>query len=285
MHTPQSLVKESIELISLPDVYIRLRDIISSPDYSMADIAQVVAHDPAITARLLKLVNSPFFGLRYKVDTMTHAINLLGTDQVHDLVLATVVVDTFSGFTNDLFNIYDFWYQGEYCAVTARLLAYHCGDMDTERPFIAGLLHNIGHLLMYQHLPGGSRLSLDHATEKDLPLYLAEREYFNFDYAQVGAELMREWHLPESLQEITELHIEPEKAAVNKIETAIVHIASIITKNALAEIPVNADTLDVNPICWDLTGLAIEEMPAIKNEVDQQAMTVMNLLFTHTKVA
>ncbi|MCK5649571.1 MAG: HDOD domain-containing protein, partial [Gammaproteobacteria bacterium] len=63
MHTAQSLVKESVELISLPDVYIRLRDVIASPDSSMADVAGVIASDPSITARLLKLVNSSFFGL------------------------------------------------------------------------------------------------------------------------------------------------------------------------------------------------------------------------------
>lgn len=70
MYTAQSLVKESIELISLPDVYVRLRSVIASPDSSMSDVAQIIVHDPAITARLLKLVNSPFFGLASKVDTM-----------------------------------------------------------------------------------------------------------------------------------------------------------------------------------------------------------------------
>ncbi|HED35055.1 MAG TPA: HDOD domain-containing protein, partial [Gammaproteobacteria bacterium] len=89
MYTAQTLIKESIELISLPDVYIRLREVITSPNSSMSDVAQIIAHDPSITARLLKLVNSPFFGLVSKVDTMTRAINLLGTQQVHDLVLAT----------------------------------------------------------------------------------------------------------------------------------------------------------------------------------------------------
>ena len=87
MYTAQSLVKGSIELLSLPDVYIRLRDVVDSPHSSMADIAQVISQDPATTARLLKLVNSAFFGLPSQVDTITRAINLLGTQQVHDLVL------------------------------------------------------------------------------------------------------------------------------------------------------------------------------------------------------
>lgn len=285
MHTAKNLVEETIELVSLPDVYTRLRDVIASPNSSMSDVAQIIAHDPAIMARLLKLVNSSFFGLATKVDTMTHAINLLGTQQVHDLVLATVVVDSFSGFNNDSFNIYDFWFNGVYCAVSARLLAYHCEGLDTERPFVAGLLHNIGHLVMYQKIPDESQSAAELAVQKELDLYVAEREVFGFDYAQVGAELMRKWDLPKSLQEITEFHVEPGKADGFKLETAIVHIASAITHNALSDIPVSADTLVVNPVCWDLTGLSIDDMADLKKEVDQQASSVMNMLFKHKKSA
>ena len=285
MYTAQSLVKESIELISLPDVYIRLRNVINTPNSSMSDVAHIIVHDPAITARLLKLVNSSFFGLASKVDTMTHAINLLGTQQVHDLVLATVVVDSFSGFTNDALNIYDFWFNGVYCAVTARLLAYHCDDLDTERPFIAGLLHNIGHLVAYQKIPDETQAADKLATQKNIELYMAERELLGFDYAQIGAELMREWSLPKSLQDITEFHVEPVKASAFKLEAAIVHIASAITKNALAKIPISSETMAIKPECWEITGLSIDDMAELKNEVDAQAWMVMNLMCTHKKSA
>lgn len=286
MHTAQSLVKETIKLISLPDVYVRLRDVMASPHSSMSDIAQVIVHDPAITARLLKLVNSPFFGLAYKVDTMTHAINLLGIQQVHDLVLATVVVDSFSGFTNDYLNIYDFWFKGVYCAVTARLLAYHCNKVeDTERPFIAGLLHNIGHLVSYQIIPKETHAAQELAMHNNIDLYVAERKVLGFDYAQVGAELMRDWQLPKSLQEIIEFHNEPGKATDFKIEAAILHIATRITQNALAKIPISPETLMIDPICWQITGLSIDEMAENKEEIDLQASMVMDLLFTYKKSA
>jgi len=285
MHTAQSLIEESVELISLPDVYIRLRDVINSPDSSMADVAGVIANDPSITARLLKLVNSSFFGLASKVDTITHAINLLGTQQVHDLVLATSVIDSFSGFSNDYFNIYDFWFNAVYCAVTARLLAYYCEGLETERPFVAGLLHNIGHLLTYQKIPEESLSAIELAAQKNMSLYMVEREVLGFDYALLGAELMREWELPKSLQEITEFHVEPEKAGEFQLETTIIHIASAITQNSLAQIPISPDTLAINPACWQLTGLSVDDMPKIKKEVDEQVSAVMNLLFTHKKNA
>jgi len=236
MHTAESIVKESIELISLPDVYVRLRDVISSQNSSMSDVAQIIAHDPAITARLLKLVNSPFFGL---------AAN----------------------------------------AVTARFIAYQCGNIDTERPFIAGLLHNIGHLLSYQVMPTESRASLELANLKNIPLYLAERELLGFDYAEIGSKLMREWHLPESLQHITECHVEPVRASDFRLETAIIHVSSVLSRLVVTETPVSPDTLCIDPVCWALTELTVDDMADIKKEVDQQASMVMSMLFTHTKSA
>lgn len=283
--SPEQLVKQTIELISLPDVYLRLRSVINTPGSSMSDIAQVIAHDPAITARLLKLVNSPFFGLAVKVDTMTHAINMLGTEQVHDLVLATVVVDSFSGFTNDIFNIYDFWFNGVYCAVSARLLAYYCDDLETERPFIAGLLHNIGHLVMYQLMPQRGKATIDLAEKNDMMLYEAERELLGFDYGQVGAALMREWGFPESLQQITEYHNEPCKATDYAVEASVIHIASTISRAVIAEKPISEALQDINPECWNVTSLHMDDMEAMKFEVDQQVSSVMSLIFGRRKTA
>jgi len=216
---------------------------------------------------------------------MTHAINLLGTQQVHDLVLATVVVDSFSGFTNDSLNIYDFWFNSVYCAVTARLLAYHCKNLDTERPFIAGLLYKIGDLVTHQVMPEESIKVAELMKQKDMPCYQAERDVLGFDYGEVGAALMAEWQLPSSLQEITACHIEPEKAVDYKRETAIIHIATHITHNALAKIPISPDTLAINPLVWEVTGLSIDDMEKLKIEVDSQASSVMGLLFSHKKSA
>lgn len=285
MYTAETLVKESLNLVSLPDVYIRLRSVINSSDYSMSEVAQVIVHDPAITSRLLKLVNSAYFGLPNTVDTMTHAVNMLGAQQVHDLVLSTVVVDSFSGFTNDDFNIYDFWYKSVYCAVTARLLAYHCNDLDTERPFIEGLLHEVGHMLMYQFMPKESLKAAEAASSSLQPVYLAEQEALGFDYAEIGAMLMQEWQLPASLQEVTRFQNEPEKSTEYQLETCILHIASAITELAITEQPVTADSLHVKPVCWQLTGFKPDDMKAIKTEVDQQVMMVMNMLFSHRKSA
>lgn len=285
MITAKTLVNDSIKLISLPDVYIRLKNLLDSPNYSMSDVAMAIGHDPALTARLLKIVNSPFYGLSSRIDTITRAINLLGTRQVHDLAFAATMVDTFSGFTNDIISMYDFWFNSVYSAVTAQLLALRCKNIDTERPFVAGLLHDIGHLVMYQEIPDESRSTLVLAKEKGVTLYMAERELLGFDYAQVGAELMSEWDLPESLREKVEFHNEPARADIYKLETAILHIATVVAKAAIAKEPISPDTLSIDPVCWEFTGLSSNDLPEIKQDADQHAAMAIDLLIAKTENA
>lgn len=279
MITSEQLVSRSVNLISLPDVYVRLKSVMDTPNSSMSDVAMVIAHDPALTARLLKLVNSPFYGFAANIDTVTHAINLLGTEQVEELVFATTIVNSLTGFGNDMMNMYDFWFNSVYCAVTARLLAFTCDELDTERPFISGLLHDIGHLIMYCEIPDECRPVITSAQENNTDLYLVERDLLGFDYAQVGSDLLNTWALPESLVEIIGCQNNPDRADKYQLETAILHIAIAITKAALAEIPITPDTLVVDPACWEITGLSVNDMAAIKAEVDDQASLGMDILF------
>jgi len=281
MQTASDLVNNSIQLISLPDAYIRLKSVIDSPDTSMADVAQVISQDPSLTTRLLKMVNSPFYGFASKIDTISHAINMLGTRQIHDLALATTVVNSFSGFTNEHLNIYDFWRNSVYCASNARLIAFYSNNIETtERPFVAGLLHDIGHLVMYQKIPQETRKAASMAKEHEMPLFLAERELIGFDYAEVGAELLSSLNLPESLKQITQYHNEPAKASDQyKLETTIVHIATQITDAAIAAKPVTEE-LEVAENSWQVTGLNPQVLPMVKQEADQQWQVSMDLIFT-----
>ena len=285
MITPKMLVNESMKLVSLPDIYVSLNNVLKNPDFSMSDVAMVIGHDPALTSRLLKIVNSPFYGLVSHVDSITHAINLLGTRQIHDLALATSIVDTFSGFHNDIMSMYDYWYNSVYCAVSCQLLAYHYKDIDTERPFVAGLLHDIGHLVMYQEIPDQSRPTILLAKEKGIELYLAERELLGFDYAQVGAELMKVWALPESLYRVTEFQNEPDKVDQFSLETAIVHMAALLARAAISKQEVTADSLPIHSICWEITGLSPDILPIIKKDADQQVVLAMDLLVAKTRHA
>ncbi len=271
-------VTEAVELISLPGVYLRLKNILDDPDYSIAKVAVVISQDPAITLRLLRLVNSSYYGLRTKVETVDRAISLLGTDQVQNLVLTTSVAQTFDGLVTKVMDMRRFWQQSVKCAIMARLLAYASEGCDGERLFVAGLLHDIGHLIMYKSIPALSLEAINVSLENEEPVYKTERYLTGFDYAEVGGDVMQKWDLPQSLWETTKYHIEPSKAEKYPLETSLLHIASILCRTE-AHDDFDQGSLKVDPFAWNVTGLTPEKCLDIKKDAESEVNAVTNLIF------
>lgn len=266
----QALVQDSLQLASLPEVVIRTIDLINDPDTSAAEIGLVIGEDPGLTARLLKIVNSPFYGFPSRIDTVSRAITVIGTLELLDLILATSVVKTFRGIPTDLVNMDSFWEHSLYTGVISRIIAGHMRAPNTERYFIAGLLHDIGSLAMYKQLPEECATTLRRAREEITPLHVIEQEVLGFDHGEIGGELMRAWHLPEGLVEAIRFHHQPLLAENHPLETTIVHLADVI---ACAIYDSDSETGRVPPMesaAWDLTGLPIALMEQIINEADRQ---------------
>lgn len=268
-------VLQAAQLFSLPDIYIRLRQVLDDPDYTAAEVAAVIDKDPALTLRLLHIVNSSLYSFATSVDTVSRAVALLGSLQIHDLVLAASITLTFKGMTSYLVDMQRFWRQSVYCAATCRLLADRVGTDGRERLFVAGLLHDIGHLLMYQAIPRRAQQALMQARADDLPIHLAERHLLGFDYAVVGGELMHLWELPASLTELVRCHLEPEQAPHHPVETALVHLGALLAKARHENGRFNQGVLTASAPVWSLTGLAPEECLALCEEVDLDFEAVM----------
>ncbi|MCW8911052.1 MAG: HDOD domain-containing protein, partial [Gammaproteobacteria bacterium] len=187
------LVENSIQLFSLPDIYFELRTVLDNKNSSLMDIVAVIKNDPAMTMRLLRLANSPFFGFASKIETLDRAINLLGAKQVHDLALSAYVIGASNNIKIDQGILQKFWYDSLRSAVIARALANHCNALDSERLFVAGLLHNVGHLVMYSQIPDEATYVANVAVKQGKDLYLIEKTMLGYDYAQIGSRLMHEW--------------------------------------------------------------------------------------------
>jgi HD-like signal output (HDOD) protein len=244
---------EAAKLFSLPAVYLRLRAILDNPDFRMHEVVQVISQDPAITFRLLRIVNSRFYGLVAKVETVDRAVTLLGVQQVHDLVLATAVAESFSGVDKKHFDVQRYWRRSLGCAVIARRLAQQCGSVDPDRVFVAGLLHDLGHLILFQALPILAQEAQDTATKKRVPVYRVERILLGFDYGGLGGVVMRRYSLPDPLVETTMFHMEPEKAVGYPVETCLVHIAAQMS--AWLDHERVPEPLQVEELAWRHTGL------------------------------
>jgi putative nucleotidyltransferase with HDIG domain len=270
------LVKGVGDLVSLPDVFIRINRLVESPDSTSDDIAKAVSQDPSFTVRLLRVANSPFYGFSSTVETVSRAVTLIGTSQIRNLALSTSVSRTFAGLPNELVSMDNFWHHSLYCALTARILARKVSKRsDPEAVFTAGLLHDIGELVIFNRLPAQAKeallLVLDSGDE--LPVYEAERQTMGFDHAQVGGELARQWHLPPLLVDCIAFHHDIQQAQNCPRETAIVHIANILALMAEVDTLDPDDVSPIDPLAWEITGLDAEDIvePTIREAQEEIA--------------
>lgn len=225
MLTAKSLIEDSVKLYSLPDIYFQIREMVRDPRYTAVDIGRVIAKDPALSMRLLKVVNSPFYGFQARIDTISRAVTIVGIEELQSLALATSVVDTFDHIPDDLVNMTDFWIQSINCAVISKLLAKKASVLHCERLFLTGLLHDIGALVIYTKLPEKSRLILQKPYKNKRMLAMFERDILGFTRAEVGGALAESWKLPASLSEAIRCQMYPEKALVHKLDAYLLYLA------------------------------------------------------------
>ena len=239
--TPQLLVDSVLHLVSLPDIYLRLQETIDDPLHSREQVAEIIAYDPALSARVLRISNSSYYGFAREIETVSSAVGLIGELELRNLVLATTVIGAMTALDNKGVDIDDFWLHSLRCGITARLLARSVSDCDPEILFLAGILHDLGILVIYQQEVALAAAVNRHMTEQHQLRDQAEREILGFDHAEVGALLIKAWDLPEELSELTRCHHQYQLARGNQVATLILALANLLTATDTA----SADVSDI----------------------------------------
>jgi len=268
------LIREITGLVSFPAVGLRVNEMVNEPSTTAVQLGAVISQDPALTAQLLQIANSAAFGLTAQVSTVSRAVTVIGTRLTRDLVLLNSTVYAFDGIPNELISMEDFWCHSVYCGLVARFLAKQRHYENTESLFIAGMLHDIGQLVIFRKHPEASRKALLQSVEGDggFALHLAEQRIFGFDHAQVGAALLRQWNFPDLLIECTESHHAPLLAKRFPLEAALVHIASSIAQLAEVNSLEETDALATEPEAWKQAGLKKDVIePAVRAAREQFA--------------
>lgn len=270
--SPQSLVNQSLELVSPPSTYAQLDALIRDPESAIDDISAVINTDPALTTRLLKIVNSPFYGFPSQINTISRAITIVGTRELTNLVLATSVMNAFEGIPQNLINTDAFWRHSLACAMTARYLAELCDERTTERFFIAGLLHNIGALVLYQSVPELAREAINSAQYGHEVLHQAERRIIGFDHTEAGEALIQSWRLPDSLAAVARYHHNPMQAPYFNQDVAFVHVADVLVTGVPFGHSGDQHVSPLDAATWDSLGLTPEQaigvLPAVAEQLD-----------------
>ena len=273
------LVNGVDDLATLPEVYIRLRKVLDDPESSMNDLTRVILSDPVLTAKILKLANSAIFGLASRVETVSRAVNLLGTQQTHDLALATIVVDKLTKTSCENMDMDKFWRNSIYCGTIARLLARQCNVLDSERLFIEGLLKDIGHIVMFMKIPDLALEAENRSRMQLKEISSIEIELIGYDYSEVGSALMNRWKLPVSIQTSIRYHTKPSLAEDYLLETDILHIANLITCGIDNRESLEQWLIQIDPRTWELIDLEVNIIDELLQDVEYQASEMMGLIF------
>lgn len=223
---PETLFRE-VELASLPSIFNELVEVINNPRSSSAAIGRVVSKDTSLSARLLKIVNSPFYGFPSKIDTISRAVTIIGTRQLTTLAVGISAMDLFRDMPSDVVDMESFWKHSIGTGLLCRIMATMTGLPNTERLFVSGLLHDIGHLVLFKYLPEESTATVMLARANQSSLAEEEVRVFGIDHARLGADLLREWKLPPTLEGNVRFHNTPADAP-DKSEAAIVCVANFL---------------------------------------------------------
>ncbi len=278
MLTAEELVKNCTKLFTLPEVYLQVKKVIDNPDSTMADLSRAISIDPGMTVAVLKLVNSAFYAMPRKVETISRAVGILGMQPLHDLTLAISVTKTFSGLNQHVMSMSVYWSNSFFSGLVARELARKCFLVDSERMFVEGLLRDIGHLILYEQLPEPSEQVLRESATTGTPIHIMEQRLLGFDFAEVGQTLIEEWQLPKNFGIAIRYQNNPSGTNDHGFEAAILNMASALTEGFQAPNGHAQWQHLVAPESWKLTGLDEKALKECMIEAGKQLSGMLDLM-------
>jgi len=223
------LLNKIKELPPLPQSIPQILEITRRPDSSAQDLARVFERDPTLTASILKLANSSYYGFNREISTISHAIVCLGFNTIKSIALTAST----HNMLNDGLFAYKLekgmlWQHSITCATCARMIAQRIKYKDCEEAYIAGLLHDIGKIILSSFAEEQYDQILEKTKDNKTPFNIAELEVLGYDHPQIGGKIIEKWNLPPVLVEAVQFHHQPEKAVKNKTLTYIIHLADAI---------------------------------------------------------
>jgi len=274
----KSLIDSNLDLVSLPDIVFRINNMVEDSSTTAADIGHVISLDTGLSIRLLKIVNSPFYGFPSEVETISMAVTILGVRQLRDLIFMTTVIDKYSQIPSDILNPEAFWRHSIATAISAQLIAKVVKLSNNDRLFTCGMLHDIGLLIMAIAEPEKTRQVLELSINSNKPSHELQLSVFGFNQGDAGAALIRKWNLPESFVEPIQLQQNNKPALRFPMETAIVKVASVMSNND-EDTALVGDNQIIHPGTLELLGLDEEILASIQLETIEKVQQALQMLY------
>ncbi len=198
-----SLLDEVVTLPSLPSSVSRITELINDPSSNLSDVANVIQTDPALALKTLRLVNSAYYGIGQRVNTVEHAVTMLGIKVIRNLAYTAAVFETFERGSGELLH------HSVMAGIAMRAVADQSacrGMIDPDEAFVYGLLHDVGKILFFEFLPKESETATLMSHARKVPMYIAEREVIGVDHAELGCRLIQKWGLSDRLAQTVAGH-------------------------------------------------------------------------------
>ncbi len=263
----EQIVSQEVELVSFPDIYFQILKVLENPKSSSAHVAEVVSKDPSVAARLMKLVNSPFYGLPNKVDTIARATTLVGAQELSILTLGISVVQYFDDIPQDFFSMKRFWTHSIATGIFAKLLATRIPGFFEERFFLLGLIHDIGRLVIFKTFPYAALEVFLLATQAPCLIHDAERKLLGFDHTNVTEAMLEAWDFPDSLRHVICCHHEPDNSD-KKIECAVLHVADVLARALRNGYRGKFAVSPLSHQAWESLGLSTSDIAPLASQAD-----------------
>ncbi len=281
----EPLIRQAGRLPSLPEIYVRVTELLKTEDSTAKEIGDALQTDPNLTARILKVINSAYFGLRNPVTSIPQVVGLLGREQLQQVVLGSVLSGVFKNFDITDFPMRDFWQHSIKAALIGRQLAMQNPRiLDHEAFFTIGLLHDIGWLVVANVAPGSFSKVSRLAKQENRNILDIEREILGVTHVEVSVSLLQKWGLPEIIVECVKHHHDDSAVSEHLVETKIVHLTNQLCGLNLAQEvtleDLEQEITDLLPSIpnWELTQCSAEQIAIACQLASRQWREVMELL-------
>ncbi len=276
---PEKLVGHEARMTSFSSIYCRLKRVIDSPLSSAKEVAEVISKDTALTARLLRLVNSPFYGFNNKIDSIQRAVSVIGTNELTTLAIGISAIKTFDTIPGDLANMKTFWFHSIACGALASQLTETSPatrEIKSETAFVGGMLHEIGRLIMFKNLPQASIDAILFSRSNRIPINEAEQTIFGYDHAMIASALLQEWHLPATLADAIQFQYTPTLSSSPEL-ASILNVANVMAMAIGCPPPGVVIMPTLNEEGWDILQLQPEILEEIAASAQKRVQEIADI--------